>query len=82
MKVDDHSLIKELVAHNVKFSATTSPKGGVALKSVLLWFYPYDCISHFDDKAERGATGAGLMSGGRAVPTFISIKILVLLLMM
>src|SRR3989338_1671003 len=38
VKVDDPDLIKELVAHNVKFSATAPANGGWRQNLFLLWF--------------------------------------------
>ena len=66
VKVDDPDLIKELVAHNVKFSATTSPEGGWRQNLFLLWFIPMIVFLILMTRLRRGATGAGLMSIGKS----------------
>ena len=66
MKVDDPDLIKELVAHNVKFSATTSPEGVWRQNLFLLWFIPMIVFLILMTRLRRGATGAGLMSIGKS----------------
>ena len=66
VKVDDPDLIKELVAHNVKFSATTSPEGVWRQNLFLLWFIPMIIFLIIMTRLRRGATGAGLMSIGKS----------------
>ena len=64
VKVDDPDLIKELVAHNVKFSATAQNGAGQYL--YLVWLIPMIIFLIMMTKARRGATGAGLMSIGKS----------------
>lgn len=66
VKVDDPDLIKELVAHNVKFSATTPANGGWQQNLFLLWFLPMIIFLIIMTRLRRGATGAGLMSIGKS----------------
>ena len=66
MKVDDPDLIKELVAHNVKFSATAPANGGWRQNLFLLWFLPMIIFLIMMTRLRRGATGAGLMSIGKS----------------
>ncbi|OHB43869.1 MAG: cell division protein FtsH [Planctomycetes bacterium GWC2_39_26] len=64
VKVDDPDLIKELVAHNVKFSANAQNGAGQYL--YLVWLIPMIIFLIMMTKARRGATGAGLMSIGKS----------------
>ena len=66
VKVDDPDLIKELVAHNVKFSATAPANGGWRQNLFLLWFIPMIIFLIMMTRLRRGATGAGLMSIGKS----------------
>jgi cell division protease FtsH len=66
VKVDDPDLIKELVAHNVKFSATSPANGGWRQNLFLLWFIPMIIFLIMMTRLRRGATGAGLMSIGKS----------------
>src|SRR3989339_34038 len=66
VKVDDPDLIKELVAHNVKFSATAPANGGWRQSLFLLWFIPMIIFLIMMTRLRRGATGAGLMSIGKS----------------
>ncbi|HHT9136189.1 MAG TPA: ATP-dependent zinc metalloprotease FtsH [Candidatus Wunengus sp. YC60] len=66
VKVDDPDLIKELIAHNVKFSASISPEGGWRQNLFLLWFIPMIVFLILMTRLRRGATGAGLMSIGKS----------------
>ncbi len=64
VKVEDPNLVKELVAHNIKFSALES--GGWRGSLFLLWFIPMIIFLIMISRARRGATGAGLMSIGKS----------------
>ncbi|KXK31450.1 MAG: ATP-dependent metalloprotease [Candidatus Brocadia sinica] len=64
VKIEDPDLIKELIAHNVKFSATTN--GGWGQSLFLLWFIPMIIFLILMTRMRRGATGAGLMSIGKS----------------
>ncbi len=66
VKVDDPDLIKELIAHSVKFSATAPTAGGWGQSLILLWFIPMIVFLIMMSRARRGATGAGLMSIGKS----------------
>src|SRR3990170_2209321 len=66
VKVDDPDLIKELVARNVKFSATSPANGGWRQNLFLLWFIPMIIFLIMMTRLRRGATGAGLMSIGKS----------------
>ena len=63
-KVEDPDLIKDLISHNVKFSATT--QGGAGQYLYLVWFIPMIIFLIMMTRARRGATGAGLMSIGKS----------------
>ncbi len=64
VKVEDPDLIKELIAHKVKFSAATSSGWGQGL--FLLWFIPMIIFFILMTRMRGGATGAGLMSIGKS----------------
>src|SRR3989339_175997 len=66
VKIDDPDLIKELVAHNVKFSSTAPANGGWRQNLFLLWFLPMIIFLIMMTRLRRGATGAGLMSIGKS----------------
>jgi len=66
VKVDDPDLIKELIAHSVKFSATAPTAGGWGQSLILLWFIPMIVFLIMMSRARRGAPGAGLMSIGKS----------------
>ncbi|MCR4321872.1 MAG: ATP-dependent zinc metalloprotease FtsH [Candidatus Brocadiaceae bacterium] len=66
VKVDDPDLIKELVAHNIKFSAAAPANGGWQQNLFLLWFIPMIIFLIMMTRLRRGATGAGLMSIGKS----------------
>ena len=55
MKVDDPDLIKELVAHNVKFSATAQNGAGQYL--YLVWLIPMIIFLIMMTKARAGDRG-------------------------
>lgn len=55
VKIEDPDLIKELIAHNVKFSATTN--GGWGQSLFLLWFIPMIIFLILMTRMRRGATG-------------------------
>lgn len=63
-RVEDPDLIKELMAHNIKFSATGQNSSGQYL--YLIWFIPMIIFLIMMTRARRGATGAGLMSIGKS----------------
>lgn len=64
VKVEDPELIKELIAHKVKFSATTN--GGWSQSLFLLWFLPMIIFFIMMTRIRRGTPGAGLMSIGKS----------------
>ncbi|NUO08006.1 MAG: ATP-dependent metallopeptidase FtsH/Yme1/Tma family protein [Candidatus Brocadia sp.] len=64
VKIEDPDLIKELTAHNVKYSATTN--GGWSQGLFFLWFVPMIIFLIVMTRMRRGATGAGLMSIGKS----------------
>lgn len=64
VKIEDPDLIKELMAHNIKFSATTNSGWGQSL--FLLWFIPMIIFLILMSRLRRGTTGAGLMSIGKS----------------
>ncbi len=64
VKIEDQDLIKELIAHKVKFSATTN--GGWGQSLFLLWFIPMIIFLIMMTRMRRGAPGAGLMSIGKS----------------
>lgn len=64
VKVEDPNLIKELVAHNIKFSALEN--GGWSGSLFLLWFIPMIIFLIIISRVRRGTTGAGLMSIGKS----------------
>lgn len=64
VKVEDPDLIKELIAHNIKFSA--SEEGGWRQSLFLMWFIPMILFLIFMARIRRGAAGAGLMSIGKS----------------
>ncbi|TVM00548.1 MAG: cell division protein FtsH [Candidatus Brocadia sp. WS118] len=64
VKIEDPDLIKELIAHKVKFSATTN--GGWGQSLFLLWFIPMIIFLIMMTRIRRGAPGAGLMSIGKS----------------
>lgn len=64
VKIEDPDLIKELIAHKVKFSATTN--GGWGQSLFLLWLIPMIIFLIMMTRMRRGAPGAGLMSIGKS----------------
>lgn len=64
VKVEDPELIKELIAHKVKFSATTN--GGWGQSLFFLWFIPMIIFLIMMTRIRRGVPGAGLMSIGKS----------------
>ncbi|MBU6391348.1 MAG: ATP-dependent zinc metalloprotease FtsH [Planctomycetota bacterium] len=62
-KIDDPDLIKNLEAHNVKFSATT--EGGGSQYISLIWFIPMIIFLILITRMRRGTT-TGLMSIGKS----------------
>jgi cell division protease FtsH len=64
VKIEDQELIKELIAHKVRFSATTN--GGWSQSLFLLWFLPMIIFFILMARVRRGATGAGLMAIGKS----------------
>ncbi|BBO18840.1 cell division protein FtsH [Candidatus Brocadia pituitae] len=64
VKVDDPELIKELIAHKIKFSATTN--GGWGQSLFLLWFIPMIIFLIMMTRMRRVAPGTGLMSIGKS----------------
>lgn len=64
VKVEDPDLIKELMEHKVKFSATTD--GGWGQNLFFLWFVPMIIFLILMSRFRRGAPGAGLMSIGKS----------------
>ncbi len=63
-KIEDPDLIKELIEHNVKFSART--QNGVSQYLYLIWFIPMIFFLIMMTRARRGTTGTGLMSIGKS----------------
>src|SRR3990167_2633587 len=63
-RIEDPDLIKELIAHNVKFSATT--QNGVGQYLYLIWLIPMIFILIMMTRARRGSPGTGLMSIGKS----------------
>lgn len=64
VKVEDTELIKELIAHNVKFSAAND--SGWSQSLFLLWFIPMIIFLILMARTRKGAPGAGLMSIGKS----------------
>lgn len=64
IKVEDPDLIKELIAHNVKFSATSNSGWGQGL--FFLWLIPMIFFLIMMSRARRGMPGGGLMSIGKS----------------
>jgi cell division protease FtsH len=64
VKIEDEDLIKELIAHNVKFSATSNSGWGQGL--FFLWFIPMIFFLIMMSRMRRGAPGVGLMSIGKS----------------
>ncbi len=65
VKIEDPDLIRELIEHNIKFSA--SEEGGGWRQSLfLMWFIPMIIFLIFMARTRRGAAGAGLMSIGKS----------------
>lgn len=67
VKVEDPNLIKRLVAHKVKFSATE--EGGWRQSLFLLWLIPMIIFLVMISRLRRGGAGAGLMSIGKSRAT-------------
>jgi cell division protease FtsH len=63
-RIEDPDLIKELIAHNVKFSATT--QNGVGQYLYLIWLIPMIFFLIMMTRARRGSPGTGLMSIGKS----------------
>ncbi len=63
-KLEDPELIKELMAHNIKFSA--SEEGGWRQSLFLIWLIPMIIFLILMARTRRGAAGAGLMSIGKS----------------
>lgn len=63
-KLEDPELIKELMAHNIKFSA--SEEGGWRQSLFLMWLIPMIIFLILMARTRRGAAGAGLMSIGKS----------------
>jgi len=64
VKIEDPDLIRELMEHNVKFSAVTDSGWNQSL--FLLWFVPMIIFLIIMSRLRRGAPGAGLMSIGKS----------------
>lgn len=64
IKIEDPDLIKELIAHNVKFSAISN--SGWSQGLFFLWFIPMIFFLIMMSRMRRGAPGAGLMSIGKS----------------
>ncbi len=64
VKIEDPDLIRELVAHKVKFSA--SSEGAWKQSLFLIWFIPMIIFFIMMARARRGVTSTGLMSIGKS----------------
>lgn len=64
VRIEDPDLIKDLMAHKIKFSAATN--GGWSQGLSFIWFVPMIIFLIMMMRARRGAPGAGLMSIGKS----------------
>lgn len=64
VRIEDPDLIKDLMAHKIKFSAAAN--GGWNQGLSLIWFIPMIIFLIMMIRARRGVPGAGLMSIGKS----------------